>query len=88
MNGAERGRRKFGADARVKLNDNLSVIGSAWRDKSLTDSASRNALELATAWRTRDTEARIGVTAFDDTLQDGTKARSTVLEGGVTKRLL
>ncbi|MBO9623855.1 MAG: DUF11 domain-containing protein [Sphingomonas sp.] len=86
--GAERGRRKLGVDARYNLTENWSVIGSGWYDHSLIDDASRQAVELATAYRTADTEARIGITSFRDHLTDGTSAGSTLLEAAATQRLL
>lgn len=87
QNLAERGRRKIGADARVSLNDKLSLVGSAWRDESLTDDALRNAIELRAAWRGKSTDAYLGVAHLDDRLADGSDRTSTVLEGGATQRL-
>src|SRR5690606_12007860 len=87
QNQAERDRRKVGADARVSLTDTLSLVGSAWRDESLTDDARRNAVELRAAWRGENTDAYIGVAHLDDRLADGSERTSTVLEGGVTQRL-
>jgi uncharacterized repeat protein (TIGR01451 family) len=88
QNQAERGRRKVGADARVALDEHLSLVGSVWRDESLTDDARRNALELRAAYRKAATDAYLGVAYLDDHLADGRDRSSTVLEGGVTQRLL
>ena len=87
QNLAERSRRKFGADARVSLNEQLSVIGSAWRDESLTNATNRNAMEVRAAWRSPTTDAYLGLAYMDDHLADGRDRTSTVLEGGVTQRL-
>ncbi len=87
QNLAERGRRKFGADARVALSEKWSLIGSAWHDESLTDSSSRDALELRAAWRSASTDAHLGIAHLSDRLADGTESTSTVLEGGATQRL-
>ena len=88
QNLAERGHRKVGADARVSIDERLSVIGSAWRDESLTDDARRSALEARAAWRSKTTDAFVGIAHIDDLLADGRRQTSTVLEGGATQRLL
>ncbi|MFA9199598.1 MAG: hypothetical protein ACEQR8_00185 [Cypionkella sp.] len=86
---AERGRRKFGADARLALAGGFSLSGSVWRDDALGgDAARRDAVQLRGDLRRGDTDARLGVTMFADRLSDGREANSTVLEGGVTQRLL
>lgn len=87
QNLAERGRRKFGADARVALSEKWSLVGSAWHDESLIDEASRDALELRAAWRSATTDAHLGIAHLSDTLAEGTERTSTVLEGGATQRL-
>ena len=88
QNRAEQGRQKIGVDARVALGDGLSVTGSGWVDDSKADSSRRTAVELRAELRRGDTDARIGVTHFADRLADGARASSTVLEGGITRRLL
>jgi uncharacterized repeat protein (TIGR01451 family) len=87
QNLAERGRRKFGADARVALSETWSLVGSAWHDESLVDAASRDALEVRAAWRSAATDAHLGLAHLSDTLADGTGRTSTVLEAGGTQRL-
>lgn len=88
QNGAERGRRKVGVDARYNFTDSLSITGSTWHDNSLTDASNRDALQLRGDLRLGKTDARIAITNFSDRLADGRKAGSTVLEGGVTQRSL
>lgn len=88
MSGAERGRRKIGVDARYQVNEALALTTSSWHDDSLTDAASRTAVQLGTLYRSKRTDARLGVAMMRDRLADGTTASSTVLEGGVTQRLL
>lgn len=86
---AERGRRKLGIDARMELTGEIALAGSVWRDDALGgDPARRHAAQLRGELRRGDTDARIGLAWFDDRLSDGRRARSTVLEGGVTQRLL
>ncbi|MXO90004.1 TonB-dependent receptor [Pontixanthobacter aquaemixtae] len=87
QSGAERGRRKVGVDARYQFSENASVVTSFWRDDSLTDSNRRNAARVTANYRTGDTDLQIGIAHLNDRLDDGTKNKSTVLEGGVTQRL-
>lgn len=86
--GAELGRRKFGVDARYAVTQRFSVTGSAWYDESLTDSSSRRAAQITAGYRTDKGEIRLGVAHMADTLVDGTQAKSTVLEGALSHRLL
>lgn len=86
--GAELGRRKVGLDARLRLTEALALTANAWRDDSLEDSSRRTALQLGMSWRSKNTDARIGLATMHDRLADGRSASSTVLEGGVTQRLL
>lgn len=87
-NGAELGRRKFGLDARYRLNEALAVTLSAWRDDSLDDASRRTAFQAGASWRSRNTDARLGLGLMHDRLADGSTAKSTVVEGGVTQRML
>ncbi|MEM1051310.1 MAG: isopeptide-forming domain-containing fimbrial protein [Pseudomonadota bacterium] len=87
QNGVDLGRRRFGIDGRVFLTDNLSVLGSVWQDDSLTDTSRRRAAQTQLNLTRTDTDFRVGLTHFNDRLADGTTNTSTVVEGGVTKRL-
>ena len=87
QNGAELGRRKFGVDARVKLGEQLSVLGSVWQDDSLVDDARRRAAQMQLGYTSKNTDMRIGLAHFNDRLPDGSRNISTVLEGGATQRL-
>lgn len=88
QNQAERGRRKFGADVRLALDEHLGLVGSVWRDESLVDEARRNAIELRAAYRRASTDGYLGIAYLDDHLSNGLDRSSTVLEGGVSQRLL
>merc|ERR1711969_7370 len=88
QNGAEQGRRKFGTDVRIKLGENLSILGSLWQDDSLTDDGRRRAAQIQLGYTTQTSDLRLGIAHFADRLADGTRNDSTVLEGGVTQRLL
>ncbi len=87
MNGAERGRRKVGGDARLNLSEAFALTASAWYDDSLVDETHREAAQVGASYRSRLTDGRIAVSMMRDRLLDGTRANSTVLEGGVTRRL-
>ena len=88
MNGAESGRRKLGADARVRLNQSFSVSASTWYDASLTDDSWREALQIKGEYRSKTLDARLGVSALRDHLADGRDAASTTLDAGVTRHML
>ena len=88
QNAVEQGRRKIGIDGRYRASEQLSLVGSAWRDDSLVDDARRDAVQVLATWRAKQTEARLGLARFADRLADGSKANSTVLEAGATQRLL
>lgn len=88
LSGAETGRRKMGLDARYAIDERLSLTGSAWLDESLVDDSRRRAAQLFASWRTTATEARLGIIHFSDQQPDGETARSTLVEGAVSQRLL
>lgn len=85
--GVETGWRKLGLDLSYRVKDGLSLEASAWRAESLLDAAQRTAVQLGTAWQGRTTDARLGLAFMQDRLADGRTVESTVLEGGVTRRL-
>ncbi|KWV92732.1 hypothetical protein AUC45_00735 [Erythrobacter sp. YT30] len=87
QNGVDLGRRRFGLDARVLIDDNLSVLGSVWQDDSLTDDTRRRAAQAQVTYTKQTTDFRVGLTHFNDRLNDGTNNTSTVAEAGVTQRL-
>jgi len=86
--GAELGRRKIGVDARVRITPDLSVVTSGWVDDSLTDGTRRVAVQTGLNWRTAQGEARIGYAHFNDRLQNGSTAKSDVIEASVSRRFL
>ena len=88
QNGAELGRRKIGIDGRVFLTDELSLVGSAWQDDSLSDSARRRAVQAQLGYTVQNTDLRIGLSHFNDRLADGSTNTSTLVEAGATQRLL
>ncbi|MCT2558625.1 hypothetical protein N0B51_06495 [Tsuneonella sp. YG55] len=88
VSGAEVGRRKFGFDARLEGSQKIAYVFSAWYDDSVVDSSSRQAVQATGTYRTGQTEARLGIAKFADKLSDGTNRDSTVVEVGVSQRLL
>ena len=88
QNGVELGRRKIGVDARVRLTEQLSITGSAWQDESLTEAIRRRAAQIEVGYQGETTGARVGISHFTDSLPDATTNTSTVLESGVSQRLL
>ncbi|QFT77597.1 hypothetical protein [Erythrobacter sp. THAF29] len=87
QNNAEVGRRKFGIDGRLKLNEHLSLLGSTWQDDSLTDDTRRRAVQTQVTWTRQEIDLHLGISHFNDRLSDGTTNTSTVLEGGTTLRM-
>lgn len=88
LNGAERGRRKYGLETRYELSEGFSLNATAWHDEALKRAESRDALEAGVLYRNTTLDARLGIAMMRDTRADGTQARSTVLEGAVAKRFL
>lgn len=88
QNGVELGRRKLGVDGRFALSDKASFVARGWHDDSLTDAGRRVAVEGDFVYRGADGEGRIGIAYLSDRLADGSTARSTVLQGQATRRLL
>ncbi|NQX96103.1 MAG: hypothetical protein HRT64_14515, partial [Erythrobacter sp.] len=87
QNLVEQGRRKFGIDGRVLLNEAVSLLGSVWQDDSLTDTNRRRAAQTQVTLQRHNTLLRLGLAHFNDRLADGRTADSTVLEAGATQRL-
>lgn len=85
---AEQGHRKAGADARVRLSEEFSLSSSIWADTGLDDESRRKAGELRAAWQSPQTDAFAGIAYMADRLADGREGSSTVLQAGLTQRLL
>jgi fimbrial isopeptide formation D2 family protein len=88
QNLSERGQRKFGADARVSITDQLSITTTAWLSQNLADAGEQKALEVRGAWRSQTTDAYLGVSYLSEHTPTGNDGASTVLEAGVTQHLL
>jgi hypothetical protein len=88
QNLSERGRRKIGTDLRVAIDEQWSIIGSGWYDQGLDDDSKRRAVEVRTAWRDQKTDAFLGLSYLHSTTPDGESGASTMVEAGVTRRML
>jgi protocatechuate 3,4-dioxygenase beta subunit len=85
---AEAGRRKLGLDVRYQLSENLTATTSALQDESLGDATQRRGGQARLTWRSPATDALLGLAHFNDSLANGDRNTSTVLETGLTRRLL
>ncbi len=86
INASETGTRKFGFDGRLRLGEQLSIIGSAWQEEYLGSIARRQAGQARVEYRTKGIDLRAGVTIANDRLADGRQANSTIAQLGATKR--
>lgn len=87
QNASEVGTRKFGADGRVRINPQLSLVGSAWQEVQLGSDAKRDAGLAKVEYHGKELDLRAGVTIANDHLADGTEANSTIVQFGATKKL-
>ncbi len=87
LNASETGTRKYGVDGRLRITDALSIIGSAWQEDYLANSARRQAGQARVEYRTKGVDLRAGLTIANDRLADGREANSTIAQLGATKRV-
>lgn len=80
--------RKLGVDLNYRLTDRVALIVNSWRADSLGDQAHRSAVQVGGHWQGEHADLRLGLAAMRDHLADGRSMQSTVVEGGVTRRLL
>lgn len=85
-NAVESGTRKVGLDARVHLNDALSLSGSAWQERRVGTGASRVAARGQAEYRHGALSGHAGLTIARDELADGSKTGSTLLNLGVSRQ--
>jgi len=86
LNRSETSTRKFGADGRLRITPELSLIGSAWREVQLGTDAARTAGSARVEYRGKAVDLRAGIILADDTLADGRSATSTIAQLGATKK--
>ena len=87
-NASETSTQKFGFDGRVRIGNDLSLIGSAWQERYLGSLAKRQAGQARVEYRTKGIDLRAGLTIANDRLADGREAQSTIAQLGATKRLM
>lgn len=87
QNGVEVGTRKFGADGRLRINQQLSVVGSAWQEVQLGTDARREAGLAKVEYHGKRFDLRAGVTIANDHLADGSELNSTIIQLGATRKL-
>jgi uncharacterized repeat protein (TIGR01451 family) len=87
QNASEVGTRKFGADGRLRINPQLSLVGSAWQEVQLGSDARRDAGLAKVEYHSKGLDLRAGVTIANDHLADGSEANSTIIQLGATKKL-
>lgn len=88
QNASETGTRKFGVDGRLRLTDEVALVGSAYHEDYLASAARRVAGRATIEYRGRSLDLRAGITLADDRLADGRTAQSTIAQLGATKKLL
>jgi uncharacterized repeat protein (TIGR01451 family) len=86
-NRSEIGTRKFGADARLRLTDNLSISALGYQEDYLETDARRRAFIGEAEYRTGDTALRAGITHASDHLADGTNNISTLGKVSVSQKV-
>jgi uncharacterized repeat protein (TIGR01451 family) len=87
LNPGENGTRKFGVDGRLRLTEQLSLLGSAWQESYLGSPARRQAGRAGVEFRGKSIDLRAGLIVANDRLDDGREAGSTIAQLGATKRL-
>jgi uncharacterized repeat protein (TIGR01451 family) len=87
LTSAGEGSRRYGVDGKLRLTDDVSLTGSAWREDYLTRDAQRTAARLLAEWRADDTTLRAGLTYAEDDLSTGETNRSALVQLGATQRL-
>ena len=87
-NASESSTQKFGFDGRVRIGNDLSLVGSAWQERYLGSLAKRQAGQARIEYRTKGIDLRAGLTVANDRLADGREAQSTIAQLGATKRFM
>jgi uncharacterized repeat protein (TIGR01451 family) len=77
-NRSEVGTRKFGVDARMRVNDNLSISALGYQEDYLETDARRRAISAEAQYRSGNTTIRAGITHANDQLADGSVNKSTI----------
>jgi hypothetical protein len=86
-NRSEVGTRKFGADARLRVTDNLSISALGYQEDYLETDARRRAFIGEAEYRTGNTSLRAGLTHASDALADGSKNVSTLAKVAASQKI-
>jgi len=82
QNGAQTGTRKFGADLRHKLSDNLAIQGEAYQQQTLATDAQRQVAEGRVEWRDQALTTHAGLRTARDQIGSGDVLESNQLIAG------
>ena len=81
------GHRRIGIDARRKLGEKLALSTSLWIDDGLGAVDSRKQAAVKLQYRSKQTQANLGVTTLTE--HDGTgSGNSTTIDAGITQKML
>ncbi len=86
-NASEIGTRKFGVDARVRLNDKLSASALGYQEEFLGNDTRRRVASAEIEYRDGGTTVRAGLTHANDKLADGTTNKSTLAKLAGSQKL-
>jgi uncharacterized repeat protein (TIGR01451 family) len=85
---SEIGTRKYGVDARARLNDKLTLSGLAYQEDYLGNDATRRAASAELEYRTGNNSLRAALTHANDDLGDGTVNKSTIARLAGSQKIL
>ena len=88
QNGTETATRKIGADGRLRLSDNLSLLAEAYRQTNLTDGSDRDSADARIRYTNGPASLYSGVRWSRDRLDGQDDAESSLLLAGASYRLL
>lgn len=87
LGASQNGTRRFGFDGRLRLSEDLSLVGSGWQENYLGGNARRQAGRGGIEYRGKSLDLRAGLILANDRLDDGREAGSAVAQLGATRRL-
>ncbi|MBW2279322.1 MAG: hypothetical protein JRG82_01170 [Deltaproteobacteria bacterium] len=88
QSGTETATRKLGVDGRLRLNDQFSVEGEAYRQTNLENGADRDAVDARLQFHEGNISAYTGMRWARDRLEDDDDAESSLLLAGASYEML
>jgi len=85
---AEQGIRRAGVDGRFELTAESALRGRALMQENLETGAERVSAETALEYQTERITAAVGLTYAEDSFTDGERRSSSIVDAGVSRRLL